>query len=309
MARFCEFCGTKNEDGSAFCCGCGKELSKPEQTHEPEPRQQIQQQAYAAPVQQTPAYTEPARREPSYYAPGQPPRKKSNTGLIIGIAAAVLVVAAIVIVLFVIHPFGSGNSGSEALIDPETVFAEVGDSYMDLLPEKPAPIVPAGPLPTAAPAEPLPDPASGTYRCDYLAFSLEPAAGWYADESLLNSDSMVTFSKDENAIFSVLYTSGTTTDYFEWDYQSFVDDYSVSAGGTGGEVTDKNWTTTLQGYDTYYLFYTTYNGSSAMLYNYTFVINDGSGNCYLLTLAQSAETATEQEIDEAFAMIDSFKLA
>jgi hypothetical protein len=305
MARFCEYCGTKNEDESAFCCRCGKELKKPEQAREPEPAQP--QQIFNAPAQQAPAYNAPVRQEPSYYAPNQPPKKKSSTGLIIGIAAAVLVIAAAVVVLFVLRPAGGGNS--EALIDPETVFAEVGDSYMSLLPEKPAPIVPASPLPTAAPYEPLPDPASGTYKCDYLAFTLEPADGWYSDESLLYSDSMVTFSMNENAVFSVLYATETTTDYFEWDYQSFVDDYSVNAGGTSGEVTDKNWTTTLQGYDTYYLFYTTYNGSSAILYNYSFVINGGNGDCYMLTLAQSAKNATEQEIDEAFAMIDSFKFA
>jgi len=95
--KYCKNCGTQMEDDSAFCASCG------------------------TPVTQTPQVQPP--QEPQAYAPQQsfapqPPKKRPKTGLIIGIIAAVVVIAAAAVcaVLFLMpgdpmHQFGGGMTG------------------------------------------------------------------------------------------------------------------------------------------------------------------------------------------------------
>ncbi|OQB23739.1 MAG: hypothetical protein BWY11_01623 [Firmicutes bacterium ADurb.Bin182] len=300
MAKFCEYCGRQNEDASAFCIQCGRELRRAEyaQTaYQPGPAQSGAASSAVPVIQPGPVY------QPSAIS-----RKKSNAGLIIAISAAV-VVAAVVLVL-VIRPFGGGLKGGSAFIDPQTVLTGVGNDYMGLLPEKPGPIVPGTPLPTAAPYNPANNPgptSAGTYYCEPFSYSLQLPPGWYPDESALYSQNMVSFQKDSNSILSVMYAIGATSDDFVWDNAEFMEEFAGSSGGSGWELTAYDWTTTLSGYDTFYLFFTTYKGSSAHLYNYTFVINDGdSGNCFVFTFSQDSASATEQDLEEALSIIDSF---
>ncbi len=88
---FCTNCGASLPDGTAFCTSCGTKLAPA-----PAPRP-------AAPAYAAPAYAAPA----GYPAPAP---KKKHTGLIIGIIAAVLVAAA-VLVLFLTGVLGGGTGG------------------------------------------------------------------------------------------------------------------------------------------------------------------------------------------------------
>jgi hypothetical protein len=87
---FCTNCGASLPDGTAFCTSCGAKLA-------PAP----------APKPAAPAYAAPAYAAPAGY-PAPAPKKK-HTGLIIGIIAAVLVAAA-VLVLFLTGVLGDGLS-------------------------------------------------------------------------------------------------------------------------------------------------------------------------------------------------------
>lgn len=304
MARFCEYCGCKNDEDSAFCSQCGKELRNMEKAPPGQPVP-VSEPVHSKPIQRTPAYSDPVSQAPAYYTPSQAPRRPGKTGLIIGVAAFAIIAAAVVLIL-VLKPFGGGAKNTESLIDPYTVFAQVGDDYMALLPEKPGPIVPGEPLPTAAPYEPGPQIESDTYYCEYLEFTMEPYSGWYSDESALYSDNMVTFSKDDNSPLLVMYSSDTTSADFEADPQSFADSFT---DGTSAEVTDYGWEATLQGYATYYLFFSTYDGSREDLYCYTFVIDGGYEDSYIFIFIQDANNAVLEDAEEALAMINTFKMA
>jgi hypothetical protein len=105
---FCTNCGASLPDGTAFCTSCGAKLA-------PAPPPNPAAPAYAAP-----AYAAPA----GYPAPAP---KKKHTGLIIGIIAAVLVIAAVV-VLFLTGVLGSkGPTGTWTLVSSSDDDYEPGD--------------------------------------------------------------------------------------------------------------------------------------------------------------------------------------
>ena len=75
---FCPNCGTQNADGTAFCAGCGSNLS-------------AQQAPVQQPVYQQPAYQQPAYQQPVYRQPASVPGKGLGvTGMVLGIVALVL---------------------------------------------------------------------------------------------------------------------------------------------------------------------------------------------------------------------------
>ena len=295
MVKFCEYCGAKNEGQSSFCGDCGKELRKS-----------------ARPVQPTEVPTpSPAHPMRQVSLSQKPPKKKGGAGAVIAVLLALVVLAgAALAVIFVWKPFDKNREPStENLIDPQEVFKKVENDYMALLPEKPAPIQTGAPLPTAAPVEFTPAPVqSGSYSSDYLLFTMDLGRGWTADESSLLSDNMVTFSKDEYSILSVIWVADTTTYDFASDYESYTEDFAAGSGGTSATVTEQGWAVTEQNYDTFYFYYTTFIDSDQHLYNYGFVIDDGYGGCYLLNYSQSASGATQEDLDEAINMVDSFTL-
>lgn len=91
---FCSKCGANNPDGAAFCSTCGARLAGEAQpVSQPTPQQ--------APIPQ------PAPQPYNNFTP----QKKSNTGLIVAIAVAVVVVIGIVAALFILKPWDSGSSG------------------------------------------------------------------------------------------------------------------------------------------------------------------------------------------------------
>jgi hypothetical protein len=90
---FCTNCGATLPDGAAFCTRCGAKLAPAQQRSNP----------YAS-APRPDAYTAPAYGAPTAYPAPAP--KKTHTGLIIGIIAAVLVAAA-VLVLFLTGVLGT----------------------------------------------------------------------------------------------------------------------------------------------------------------------------------------------------------
>lgn len=104
----CPKCGAQNVDGSKFCQNCGEVFAA--QPTQPMQQAQPMQQQY----QQTPPMQGQPMGQPMYAAPvyGQPmaPAKK-KTGLIVGISVAAVVVAAVLIVLFVVILPNTGLKG------------------------------------------------------------------------------------------------------------------------------------------------------------------------------------------------------
>ncbi len=108
---FCSNCGAHIPEGQAFCTNCGAKIAR-----DPQPR----------PTAPTPG----TYGAPAYAVPvGVPasPRKKSNTGLIIGVVAGVLLVALVFLVLFLTGVLGSGKGSDPIAIaaaaepnEPET---------------------------------------------------------------------------------------------------------------------------------------------------------------------------------------------
>lgn len=99
----CPNCGLENISGSRFCKQCGTALSEAPQTQyaPPEP-------AFAQPPQ--PMYAPPSYAPPSGIQP-EKPKKKAKTGLIIGICAGVLLIAAAVLAVLFLFPFGTSVEG------------------------------------------------------------------------------------------------------------------------------------------------------------------------------------------------------
>lgn len=103
MAKFCHNCGSPLDDGMLFCGSCGAK-----QDAVPQAQAQPQLQPQSAPQQ--PVYQQPA--------PPQPPKKK-KTGLIVGLSAAFVAVAALVCAgIFWIYPsFFSPEAKYEKYMD------------------------------------------------------------------------------------------------------------------------------------------------------------------------------------------------
>lgn len=96
---FCPNCGTKNEDGAAFCLQCGTSLAQEAQETSQPVAQSVVEQA-AQPAQQPVAQeTQPVQQE----TPKAPkaPRKPISKGLIAGICGGLAVIIAIVVFIIV----------------------------------------------------------------------------------------------------------------------------------------------------------------------------------------------------------------
>lgn len=91
---FCPNCGTKNEDGAAFCLQCGANLEQVAQETAQETAQPVQQ-----PVTQEQEVQQPVQQE----TPKAPktPRKPLSKGLIAGICGGLAVIIAIVVFIIV----------------------------------------------------------------------------------------------------------------------------------------------------------------------------------------------------------------
>lgn len=94
---FCPNCGTKNEDGAAFCLQCGTSLAQAAQETSQQAAQPVVEQV-AQPVQQ---------EAPKAQKPPKAPRKPISKGLIAGICGGLAVIVAIVVFIIV------GNSLSD----------------------------------------------------------------------------------------------------------------------------------------------------------------------------------------------------
>lgn len=89
--KVCPNCNNMVEDSAAFCNTCGTRFAVQNNNPANYPQQPINQPNYA----QQPQYNYATNQPPYQNAPQTPPKKK-NTGMIIGIVAAVLVVFAII---------------------------------------------------------------------------------------------------------------------------------------------------------------------------------------------------------------------
>ncbi len=91
----CPNCGFENENGTRFCRQCGKPQNEVPQPVTP-PQPAYSQQPYAPP--------QPAYNQQPYAPSGVPAEapKKSKTGLIIGICAGVVVIAAVLALIFLL---------------------------------------------------------------------------------------------------------------------------------------------------------------------------------------------------------------
>lgn len=96
---FCQNCGAQLPDNAAFCNYCGSPMQQPQQQIQyqqyQQPQQQVQYQQYQQP-QQYAQYQQP-QQYPQYQQPAQP-QKKSKLPIIIGAAAAVLVLGIVLLV-------------------------------------------------------------------------------------------------------------------------------------------------------------------------------------------------------------------
>ena len=82
----CKNCGTNNEEGVAYCAGCGAAMEVGYQS--PVSYQQpVQQSAYQQPTYQQPAYQQPVYQQPA--APVVPGKGMSITAMILGIVSLV----------------------------------------------------------------------------------------------------------------------------------------------------------------------------------------------------------------------------
>ena len=103
----CSKCGAENPDTSTFCEQCGSPLSA-QPTQPMQPAQNADQPSFGQP-QQTPFGQQPAYAAPVY---SQPAAKKSKTVPIV-IGAVTVVVAAFLVVLFVVILPNSGDIKSK----------------------------------------------------------------------------------------------------------------------------------------------------------------------------------------------------
>ena len=156
---FCPSCHKAAPESSAFCPNCGAPLAAKSTSAPVDAAPSRPTPAYTAPTQPNPTYTAPAQPNPTYTAPSRPtyaapaqpnpgygapayaaypgyaakPAKKSSKGLIIGIVAAVLLVAIVIGVLFL-----TGVLGKPSIVGTWTGSLNLSQNMDVLLAEAPS---------------------------------------------------------------------------------------------------------------------------------------------------------------------------
>lgn len=143
---FCTNCGKQIPDGSIFCTGCGTRLGNakaaentvpaPAPAPAPAPEQPVFTAPAPAPAQ--PVFTAPAPEQPVFTAPAQPvqaaapadksPKNAPKLGLIIGIAAAVVVIAALVVMLVTGVFAGAKGKVEKAVVKSVKAYSSAADA-------------------------------------------------------------------------------------------------------------------------------------------------------------------------------------
>lgn len=143
---FCPTCGKQVPDDSAFCPGCGSDLSAA--------RQVTQQMPPAAQQPTSAAPPFPQQSPQSVPTPGYPPQQKSHVGLIVGLVAAGIVVLLLFSLagVFALRAYMSPGPAAS----PASSMAGSGGA-VSAPPASPAPTTTpeaAASTPSATPAEP-----------------------------------------------------------------------------------------------------------------------------------------------------------
>lgn len=114
--KFCMACGAELEEGREFCQNCGTRLNQPDRSIFTETAQKPARTQSAVPI--TPQTT--AQFQPQAAPAGGAPHQAGGprTAMIIGIAAAVVLV--IVLVLFVVVPALNRPAGTSVPVSPST---------------------------------------------------------------------------------------------------------------------------------------------------------------------------------------------
>ena len=167
MAKFCTWCGSRIDDDDLFCSNCGKRADGRQPPVQPQPQQQ------------------------GWQAAPQPQAKKSGgKGMIIGIVAAVVVVAAVAVTGFVTPGFFRGKSTPEPVATMPAGLAPEATAEPEAT-RRPVEI--SVPLSTPAPTEePYANPFSDVKESDWFY----SAVMWAARNGIVSGD---TFSPNSNA--------------------------------------------------------------------------------------------------------------
>ena len=149
MSKNCPKCGNPLDEGALFCDNCGIRLGAQPQQTPPRPYAQPQQQ-YPRQAQQYAPYQPPYQQN----QPAPQPPKKKKTGLIIGLicGGTALLIAAVLVVIFVVMPMLNKPGGNQPPKPQTTVTEQATKQVPELttaMPEEPKTAVP-----TEAPTEP-----------------------------------------------------------------------------------------------------------------------------------------------------------
>ena len=149
MSKNCPKCGNPLDEGALFCDNCGIRLGAQPQQTPPRPYAQPQQQ-YPRQAQQYAPYQPPYQQN----QPAPQPPKKKKTGLIIGLicGGTALLIAAVLVVIFVVMPMLNKPGGNQPPKPQTTVTEQATKQVPELttaMSEEPKTAVP-----TEAPTEP-----------------------------------------------------------------------------------------------------------------------------------------------------------